>query len=127
AVIAIVSDQQPDFQKAAAGVEKSVDAFASSQLACPMLFFGARRPTAGAQASFERSQLLDQVAHVCGARELRVGGHAKFRIQEFCTAPSGRGSVTLIIGTTPHTEPRPEGADTNQALRAMMRAASVSE
>ena len=73
AVVAVVGDQQADFEEAAAGVDQLPDALARRQLAGAVLLVDARRSAARAEALFERVNLLDQVAHVRDACKLGSG------------------------------------------------------
>ena len=63
-VVAVVGDQQADFEEACAGVDQGGDALARGHLAGLVLTIDARLPAALAEAGFERLNLFDKVAHV---------------------------------------------------------------
>ena len=63
-VIAVVGDEQADFQEGGTRIEQTLDALARGHLAGAVLAVDARRSATLAEAGFQVVQLLDQEAHV---------------------------------------------------------------
>ena len=72
AVIAVVGDQQADFEEAGTGVGEARNALARGHFAGLVLAGNARRAAALAETRFERLNLFDKVTHVRLAGDVHV-------------------------------------------------------